>query len=126
MASEEKTSMAGLGIMNGDSSTESTGYVASLHAQSRDQASVDSSASLNRGGLTSNGIESPEKPNRVLQEERSKQRSSHTQLNGNLAMAASQGENGHAEEDLWSSILNSVKSSRAVPVKNIVMLGEWL
>lgn len=27
------------------------------------------------------------------------------------------------EEDLWGSILNSVKSSRAVPVKNVIMLG---
>ena len=35
-------------------------------------------------------------------------------------------EDAAANEDLWSSILNSVQSSRGVPTKNIVVLGEHL
>ncbi|KAK0533974.1 hypothetical protein OC835_002836 [Tilletia horrida] len=32
--------------------------------------------------------------------------------------------NGEVQEDLWSSILNSVQSTRAVPTKNVLILGE--
>jgi hypothetical protein len=45
-------------------------------------------------------------------------------INGRDTANATNTENGHQDEDLWSGILNSVKSSRAVPVKNIIILGE--
>lgn len=31
--------------------------------------------------------------------------------------------NGEAGDDLWSSILDSVQSSRVTPIKNVIMLG---
>lgn len=51
-------------------------------------------------------------------------RKSASRINGRDVVNATITENGHQEEDLWSSILNSVKSSRAVPVKNVIILGE--
>jgi hypothetical protein len=47
-------------------------------------------------------------------------------VNGKDTVPGTTTQNGHQEEDLWGSILNSVKSSRAIPVKNVIILGERL
>lgn len=41
-----------------------------------------------------------------------------------MASPASSRSNSPPPQDLWSSILDSVSSSRAIPSKNVVVLGE--
>jgi hypothetical protein len=108
---------------NGHGSYDS-GIVASSLAQSQDQESTDSSSAYIRGDLGAFGNGSPLSPRKELLKSGTKKRTSYAKLNGESAVATGE-QDGHTEEDLWSSILNSVKSSRAVPVKQVIILGEY-
>jgi hypothetical protein len=124
MEPERRGSLARFGVSNGHDSTDSS-YGAPSFAQSQDQdeASGDSTATTSMQEhvrITAGLSESPGRNASALRSHR--QRGSHVHLNGRPA-TPSKGESEAVKEDLWSSILNSVKNSRAVPVKNIVMLG---
>lgn len=111
---EEERDVVGLGLTNGQGSVDS-------QAHSLDP-STDSSATKEH--FAANGYHSSASARQAALTEQTGEEKQHAKTNGRASTMAGKGEGGHAEEDLWGSILNSVKSSRAVPVKNIIMLGE--
>ncbi|UZJ54811.1 hypothetical protein CBS101457_004131 [Exobasidium rhododendri] len=122
MELESGSVSTGPGSRHGHDSTDSS-YAASSQGQSQGQASLNSTATTSRQTFTNNGIDSLASPRRKSSKPLSQQENFKLQRNGPASSVAKEGSD-QVEEDLWSSILNSVKSSRAVPVKNIVMLGE--
>ena len=111
---EEERDVVGLGLTNGQGSVDPQAHGL--------DPSTDSSAV--KGHFAANGYHSSAPARQAALTEQAGEEKPHAKTNGRASKTAGKGEGGHAEEDLWASILNSVKSSRAVPVKNIIMLGE--
>jgi hypothetical protein len=120
MTSVETSSNSVRGWTNGHDSTTDSGYGTSSQSLNHDRPNGDLSATSNGAMLTSNGVGQSEGSRRQHTVDTMSDRKSHANFNG----AAIEGAEGQTEEDLWSSILNSVKSSRAVPVKNVIVLGK--
>lgn len=123
MASEVSGEHAASYAANGQASNDSH-YLASTNSI-QGSSSIDSSAPSAKDYLATNGIASPARSRQTATSENTK--ASRVKGSGrNEANTNSTKENGYQEGDLWSSILNSIKSSRAIPVKNVIVLGEWV
>lgn len=124
MASEESGEHAvSYAAANGQGSTDSY-FIAASSNSIQDNSSIDSAAPSIRDLLSTSGHPSSAhaRKNATSDSVRASRMNSSTAKAEVLANGTT--ENGHQEEDLWSSILNSIKSSRALPVKNVIVLGK--